>query len=311
MKPVTGTFSSIKRHPAAASAEPHIYGKTPAGAGSHSSIGTILVDSGRLSAENAERILRLQTEQDKRFGDVGIKLGLLTEEDIRFALSRQFDYLYLPQSDTSLSHDLVSAYEPFSPVVEKLRALRGQLMLRWFNAETRRNALAIVSPGKNEGRSFIAANLAIVFSQLGERTLLIDADLRNPRQHRLFKLGQGGGLSGMLAGRNGTEAIVRIPPLPGLSVLPAGAVPPNPQELIGRPIFADLLQTLVQDFDIVIIDTPAASNYAEALTIAVGTSAALILARKNRSSATDLGSLTRSLEQTRTTLVGSVLNDFN
>ena len=58
--------------------------------------------------------------------------ALLTEEDIRFALSRQFDYLYLPQSDTSLNHDLVSAYEPFSPVVEKLRALRGQLMLRWY-----------------------------------------------------------------------------------------------------------------------------------------------------------------------------------
>ncbi len=107
MKPVTGTFSSIKRHPAAASGEAHIYPKNTGGAGSHSSIGTILVDSGRLSAENAERILRLQIEQDKRFGDVGIKLGLLTEEDIRFALSRQFDYLYLPQSDTSLNHDLV------------------------------------------------------------------------------------------------------------------------------------------------------------------------------------------------------------
>lgn len=310
MKPVTGTFSSIKRHPAAASAEPHIYGKAVAGAGSHSSIGTILVDSGRLSAENAERILRLQIEQDKRFGDVGIKLGLLTEEDIRFALSRQFDYLYLPQSDTSLSHDLLSAYEPFSPVVERLRALRGQLMLRWFNAETRRNALAVVSPGEREGRSFIAANLAIVFSQLGERTLLIDADLRNPRQHRLFKLGQGAGLSGMLAGRNGAEAITRISPLVGLSVLPAGAVPPNPQELIGRPVFAELFQTLIQDFDIVIVDTPAANIYAEALMVAVGASAALILARKNHSSVPDIIRLARTLEQTRTTLVGSVLNDF-
>jgi protein-tyrosine kinase len=310
MKPVTGTFSSIKRHPAANSGETHVYPKMSAAAGSHSSIGTILVDSGRLSPENAERILRLQIEQDKRFGEVGIKLGLLTEDDIRFALSRQFDYLYLPQSDTSLNHELVAAYEPFSPVVEKLRALRGQLMLRWFNAETQRNGLAVVSPGESEGRSFIAANLAIVFSQLGERTLLIDADLRNPRQHKLFKLGQGGGLSGMLAGRNGTEGIARISPLPGLSVLPAGAVPPNPQELIGRPVFADLLQTLIQDFDIVIVDTPAASHYAEALTIAVGTSAALVLARKNRSSVPDVGALTRSLEQTRTMLVGAVLNDF-
>jgi protein-tyrosine kinase len=310
MKPVTGTFSSIKRHQTTSPGEPNVYAKTQAAAGSHSSIGTILVDSGRLSPENAERILRLQIEQDKRFGDAGIKLGLLTEEDIRFALSRQFDYLYLPQSDTSLNHDLVAAYEPFSPVVEKLRTLRGQLMLRWFNAETRRNALAIVSPDESEGRSFIAANLAIVFSQLGERTLLIDADLRNPRQHKLFKLGQGAGLSGMLAGRNGTEAIARISPLHGLSVLPAGAVPPNPQELIGRPVFAGLLQTLIQDFDIVIVDTPAANHYAEALTVAVGVSAALILARKNRSLVPNIVRLTRNLEQTRTTVVGSVLNDF-
>jgi protein-tyrosine kinase len=310
MKPVTGTFSSVRRHPATASGEGHIYPKTTVGAGSHSSIGTILVDSGRLSAENAERILRLQIEQGKRFGDVGIKLGVLTEEDIRFALSRQFDYLYLPQSDTSLNHDLVAAYEPFSPVVEKLRALRGQLMLRWFNADTRRNAIAVVSPGENEGRSYIAANLAVVFSQLGERTLLIDADLRNPRQHKLFKLGQGGGLSGMLAGRSGTEAIARISQLPGLWVLPSGAVPPNPQELIGRPVFAELLQSLIQDFDIVVVDTPAAGIYAEALTIAVGVSSALLLARKNQSSMEDVATLGRSLGQTRTTLVGSVLNDY-
>lgn len=310
MKPVTGTFSTIKRHPAATSGESHIYPKSPVGSANHSSIGTILVDSGRLSAENAERILRVQIEQDKRFGDVGVKLGLLTEEDIRFALSRQFDYLYLPQSDTSLNQELVAAYEPFSPVVEKLRALRGQLMLRWFNAETRRNALAIVSAGQCEGRSFIAANLAIVFSQLGERTLLVDADLRNPCQQKLFKLGQGGGLSGILAGRNGAEAIARISPLPGLSVLPAGAVPPNPQELVGRPVFAELLHTLIQDFDVVIVDTPGAGDHAEALTIAVGTSSALVLARKNRSSARDVATLVRSLERTRTTLVGSVLTDF-
>ena len=79
------------------------------------SIGVILIDSGRLSADNAERILRLQKEQGKRFGDAAIELGLLTEDDIRFALSSQFDYPYLPVGDSSLSHELVAAYKPFSP----------------------------------------------------------------------------------------------------------------------------------------------------------------------------------------------------
>ncbi len=272
------------------------------------SIGAILIDTGRLSAENAERIMRLQKEQGKRFGDVAIELGVLTEDDIRYALASQFDYPYLPPGDNSLSHELVAAYKPFSPVVEQLRALRSQLMLRWFDAEAEHKALAVISPGAGEGRSFIAANLAIVFSQLGERTLLIDADLRAPRQHELFKLGNSTGLSGLLAGRPSAEAVVRVPSLLGLSVLPAGHVPPNPQELLGRAAFVETLYALGRDFDVIIIDTPAASDYADAQTIAARAGAGLMLARKNQSSIPDLVELTRSLQQSGATLVGSILN---
>jgi protein-tyrosine kinase len=273
------------------------------------SIGAILVDSGRLSFENAERILRRQKDQKKRFGDAAIELGLLSEDDIRFALASQFDYPYLSAGDASLSDELTAAYQPFSPVVEQLRALRSQLMLRWFDAEGERKALAIVSPGRNEGRSFIAANLAIVFSQLGERTLLIDADLRHPRQHQLFKLGNSAGLSDLLAGRANASAVARIPSLLGLSVLPAGAVPPNPQELLGRSEFIKSLQSLCRDFDIVIIDTPPARPYADAQTIAVRASAGIMVARKNISSLPDLAQLSRDLQQSGAAIVGSVLND--
>lgn len=278
--------------------------------GSERSIGGILIDTGRLSWDNAERILWQQKKTPgKRFGDAAIELGLLTEDDIRFALASQFDYPYLPASDNSLSHELVAAYQPFSPVVEQLRALRSQLMLRWFDVEAAPQALAIVSPGTGEGRSFIAANLAIVFSQLGERTLLIDADLRTPRQHALFRIGQRTGLSELLAGRANSEAVVRIPSLLGLSVLPAGAIPPNPQELLGRPAFVEMLHALSRNFDVVLLDTPAASRYAEAQTIAVRAGAAIMLTRLNRSSLHDLTHLTHSLQQSDTTLVGSVLND--
>jgi chain length determinant protein tyrosine kinase EpsG len=183
-------------------------------------------------------------------------------------------------------------------------------MLRWFDTEVRLNSLAIMSPGIGEGRSFIAANLAVVFSQLGKRTLLIDANLRAPRQHELFKLGNNAGLSSMLAGRIGIEAIARVPSLLGLSVLPAGAVPPNPQELLGRTGFPELLQSVVRDFDVVIIDTPAAHEYAEAQIIAARASAALIVARKDRTSVPQTIELVRSLQQTGTTAVGSVLNEF-
>ena len=113
----------------------------------------------------------------------------------------------------------------------------------------------------------------------------------------------------MLAGRNGVEAIVRIPSLVGLSVLPAGAVPPNPQELLGRPAFAEIRDSISHDFDGVIIDTPAATEYADAQTIAVRAGAAIMLARKNQSSIPAMAAITRNLQQAGATLVGSVLND--
>lgn len=272
------------------------------------SIGAILIDSGRLSAEGAEQILRVQKEQGLRFGDAALQLGLLTEDDIRYALSRQFDYPYLQAGDASLSHELVAAYKPFSHTVEHLRALRSQLMLRWLDTAGHK-ALAILSPGAGEGRSFIAANLAVVFSQLGERTLLIDANLRAPRQHELFKLTGSAGLSGMLAGRAGPEAVIRIPSLVGLSVLPAGAVPPNPQELLGRPAFTEILANLGKDFDVILIDTPAAADYADAQTIAARAGAALMVARKNQSALPAMSRITRSLQDSGVTLVGAVLND--
>lgn len=275
------------------------------------SIGAILIDAGRLSVEDADRIQRVQKGQGKRFGDAGVALGLLTEEDIRFALASQFEYPYLAADDNSLSHELAAAYEPSSPVVEQLRVLRSQLMLRWFNAESRSEALAIVSPGQGEGRSFIAANLAIVFSQLGERTLLIDANLRTPRQHEIFKLGHNGGLSEVLAGRASEAAVVvKIPTLLDLYVLPAGPIPPNPQELLGRPTFAKALRSLSNDFDVVIMDTPAASNFADAQTIAARAGSALMLARNNHSSFPDVVELSSSLRHSGATLVGSVLNDI-
>lgn len=276
------------------------------------SIGAILVDSGRLSPNDAESILRFQKEQGGRFGEAAVELGLLSREDIRFALACQFDYPCVSAGDTRLDPSLIAAYRPDTPIVEQLRALRSQLVLRWFETNPTptpvRKALAIVSPGKQEGRSFIAANLAIVFSQLGERTLLIDADLRAPTQHKLFALGSGPGLTGMLSGRAGSEAIVRAPALRALSVLPAGPLPPNPQELLSRAAFSELLDAASRNHDVVLIDTPAASDYADALTVAMRAGGALLIARKHQSSFGGLKTLAKHL-QPSCAIVGSVLND--
>ncbi|TXG95636.1 MAG: chain length determinant protein tyrosine kinase EpsG [Rhodocyclaceae bacterium] len=282
---------------------------TPKAAASRA-IGAILIDTGRLTPEAAERILKLQKEQGLRFGDAAIQLGLLTEADIQQALSRQYDYPYLMPGDDRVSEEVVAAFKPFSPVVEQLRALRSQLMLRWFDAEAGHKTLAVVSAGRSEGRSFIAANLAVVFSQLGERTLLIDADLRNPRQHQLFHLQNKLGLSSLLAGRAElAEAVVRIPGLIDLSVLPAGATPPNPQELLSRPLFNALIATASGQYDIVIVDTAAGSETADSQAVAARTRGAVVVARKDISLAPQVQALVSSLQHAGVAVVGSVLNN--
>lgn len=274
------------------------------------SIGAILIDSGKLTPENAERILRKQKEAGLRFGEAAIKLGLLTEEDIQFALARQFDYPYLVPGQSNVSAELVAAYKPFSRQVEALRALRSQLMLRWFNGNDDRRAISIVSAGRKEGRSYLAANLAVVFSQLGERTLLIDADLRNPRQHQLFGLSNRAGLSQMITGRAGESAVERVSALMDLSVITAGSAPPNPQELLSRASFVNLLSLFGSRYDIIIVDTPAAEIGADAQTVAVRTGAALLVARQNSSYLGDLQDLSDSLHHATAAVVGVVMNSY-
>ena len=278
--------------------------------GAGRSIGAILIDNGRLTPDAAERILKLQKEQGLRFGDAAIQLGLLSEADIQQALSRQYDYPYLMPGDERVSEEVVAAFKPFSPIVEQLRAVRSQLMLRWFDAEIGHKTLAVVSASRADGRSFTAANLAVVFSQLGERTLLIDADLRNPSQHQLFRLENKLGLSSLLAGRAElAEAVIRIPGLIDLSVLPAGATPPNPQELLARPVFNALMATAAGQYDIVIVDTPAGAETADSQTIAARTRGAVVVARKDMSSAPALQAFVTSLQHSGVAVVGAVLNN--
>ena len=274
------------------------------------SLGVILVKTGMLTPENVGRIVRFQREKNLRFGDAATQLGLLSQSDIQFALSRQFVYPYLQRGESRVSDDLVAAYEPFSPQVEALRALRSQLMLRWFDSDPTRKALAIIGAARKEGRSYLTANLAVVFSQLGEHTLLIDANMRNPSHHKLFGLGNHAGLSEVLSGRGGLEVIQRIPGLLDLSVLPAGAQPPNPLELLSRPLFARLLNDLAQNFDVILLHSPPAAEYTDAQMIAVRAGAALIVARRNVTRMWQVRGVSNTVAQASAIVVGSVLNEF-
>src|SRR5437763_11843317 len=226
-------------------------------------IGAILMDEGKLTASDAEQVLARQRELGWRFGEAAIELNLITDADLRQALAKQYEFPYLVSGPDGVSKELVAAWDPFHPVVEELRALRTQLLIRWHNPEAGRRTLAICSPNAREGRSFIAANLAVVFSQLGQRTLLIDADFRAPRQQAIFNVPDRFGLSSVLSGRADITAAVPVTGMVGLAVLPAGPLPPNPLELLSRPGFGAFLAKAQSEYDVIILDTPAATEYAD------------------------------------------------
>jgi receptor protein-tyrosine kinase len=282
----------------------------PAGNQPDNSIGAILIRNGRLSVLDAEKVMRFSVERNMRFGDAAVEMGVLSVADIELALSRQYDYPYLLAGESAISDEVIAAYEPFTTRVESLRALRNQLMWRWFETGDERRALAITSAESGDGRSFLAANLAVVFSQQRQRTLLIDADLRTPRQHQLFGLENRAGLSGMLAGRSGLDAIQRVPALADLSVMTAGALPPNPSELLGLPAFGRLLRELATNYDVILIDTPAGDAYSDAQLVASRAGAAVMVAHQNHSHLKKMRDLVSLLTDARVHMVGTVLNDY-
>ena len=175
---------------------------------------------------------------------------------------RDSNYPYLQAGQGNYSDELVAAYQPFSRQVEALRALRSQLMMRWFNESNK--ALAIVTANAGEGGSYLAANLAVMFSQLGERTLLVDANMRDPRQHTIFNLKVNRGLSDIIARRSGLDAVNQVEFFEDLSVVTAGTIPPNPQELLNRASFTHFMNQAASQYDVVLVDTPPAITSADA-----------------------------------------------
>ena len=271
-------------------------------------MGRLLVEQGKLTMEQVDSVRRLQKDDGLRFGEAAKRLGLVSESDIQQALSRQFDYPYIQQGQGNYPSTLIAAYDPFSAEVEALRSVRSQLMLRWFGAGRKTLAIAGINPG--DGTSLLAANLAVVFSQLGEQTLLVDANLRAPRQHRIFNLDVEQGLTEVLAGRAGMESLATIESFVDLSLLPAGSAVPNPQELINRSGFSIMNETLRDRFDIILYDTPAIASAADALTIAARAGGVLLVVRKDHTRVADLTDFNDQVRRIGAEVVGTVLVSF-
>jgi len=153
-----------------------------------------------------------------------------------------------------LAYSLVTFEQTKSPIAEAYRTLRTNVQFTCVDSDTRK--IMITSPGPREGKTTTVANLAVSMAQAGKTVLIIDADLRNPTQHKLFGLDNAQGLSVALVQDKDYRQYIRETAVPCVRVLTGGPIPPNPAELIGSKRMKRLLQEVSEQYDMVLIDTP-------------------------------------------------------
>ncbi|MEI7443807.1 MAG: P-loop NTPase [Burkholderiales bacterium] len=275
-------------------------------------IGQILVKAGLIHPPEVERILAWARREGMRFGEAAVASRLVTSDQVERALAAQFDYPMLVRGASPVSEEVVAAYDARNPMVADLRRLRARIRAAQAAAPpaTPLRCVAVVSAGPGEGKSFLAANLAVSFAQGGQRTLLIDADLRAGRLHRMFGLPNATGLSAMLNRSIQPGAMQRVPGLGTLTVLTRGPDAPNPTELLSREALGQLLEAFARSFDLVILDTAGGGDEPDASLVARCAGAALVLARKDRSSFDGLAELVQGGGAVPAVpVIGTVLNE--
>ena len=189
---------------------------------------------------------------------------------------------------------------------EAIRSVRTNVL--FSSAEEGPRSLVVTSTGPGEGKTLVAANLAISFAQAGQRVLLIDGDMRRPRVHEIFKQAQEPGLSNLMVGHSSPSATIRKSNVQGLWLLTAGRIPPNPAELLGSKRFKDFMGSLSEHFDSVIIDSPPIMAVTDAAIAASTTSGIVFVIGSEMTSRHAARTAVDQLRKGRPAFVGAVLN---
>jgi protein-tyrosine kinase len=285
----------------------------------------------RLSNEAVERINELMRNLHIRFADAALHTGVISQNELDEALAwirrramtqgrsivedvmrrrtEQHEVVLWKGAPVEAGEQLIIAHQPDHPRSESLRRLRTELILRTAG---RRGAafFALLSPCAQEGRSQLAAELAICFAQLGRKTLLVDTDLRRPRQHELFGADNEQGLAQALSA-DGTLNLCGVKGLPKMALLTSGGHPPNPVELLHGPRFDRMMSEWRRTFEFVVLDTPPTSEFSDGLTVASAAGNVVVLGRARVTTFSALKEMRRNLEPTQTRIVGAVINTFS
>lgn len=202
--------------------------------------------------------------------------------------------------------ELINFLDPDSLFVEKYRLIRTSIMLSIPKEPPR--IIAITSALPSEGKTATTINLAVSFSQLGKRTLIIDGDLRKPRMHKIFKLKNSAGISSYLAGRVEFNQVIHKTRIPNLFVVPSGPLPPNPVELLDSEIMEKMLEKLLEKVDFIFIDTPPLVGIVDAIVIGKYTQGMILVTWAGKTHRNALEKTKQQLDQFNIRTLGVVLN---
>lgn len=205
---------------------------------------------------------------------------------------------------------IVMLTDPKGAAAEAIRALRTRIQSQ--HIQKGRRALAVCGPTPEVGSTFIAVNLAVALAQIGIKTLLVEADLRDPTMQSYFPdVDTGGGLRACLSTQDADVADFSVQQIvPNLDVLFAGGADDLAQEYLASDRFPDAINSCLRDYVMTIIDTPPANGSADSRRISTVVGFSLIVARKNKTLVSDVHTLADELTKERTTLIGTVLNSY-
>jgi polysaccharide biosynthesis transport protein len=200
-----------------------------------------------------------------------------------------------------------------SALAESFRSTMASILYIGENGD-RPRVIAVTSPGPGEGKTTVASNLALAWTEIGRRVLLIDGDLRRPRLHEIFKVSNEWGLSDLLGGTDsteGTEALVMGTNFGGLHVLPAGSATANVSYLLHSPRVLELLQRMRSEFDMVIIDTPPMLPMPDARVLGRLVDGVILVVRSARTTKDTVAIASQRLTEDGTRVLGTVLNEWD
>jgi capsular exopolysaccharide synthesis family protein len=197
--------------------------------------------------------------------------------------------------------------DPMSDVAEAYRTVRTAV---YFGANGGIvKTLLVTSPAPGDGKSTLCSNLAIAMAQAGNKVLLLDCDFRKPTQHKIFELDKPAGLSNVLAGEKDLHEAIQATDVQGLSLLPCGPIPANPSEILNSQTFADLLEELKEEYDMVLLDSPPVLPVTDSRILAASADATVLALRAEKSTRRNATFSRDTLRAVGANLVGVVVND--